>query len=118
MELFKRILKLSLIVTIPAIALSALITGGIRFPLGVLTGSLAGILNLRAIVRNVSSITGGQRITGRYIILSTFRLLGIFLLLFILIWKGIVDVFGILLGFTIVFVIIIKEGLREAGQMR
>lgn len=118
MELFKRILKQSLIVSVIAIALSAALTRGIKFPLGVFVGSLAGIVNLRAIVRNVSSITGGQRITGRYIILSTFRLLGLFALLFILIWKGLADVFGILLGFTIVFVIIIKEGLKEARSMQ
>lgn len=118
MELFKRILRQSLIVSAIAIALSAVLTGGIKFPLGILIGSLSGIVNLRAIVRNVSSITGGQRITGRYIILSTFRLIGLFALLFILISKRLADVFGILLGFTIVFVIIIKEGLREARSMQ
>lgn len=118
MELFKRVLRQSLIAGAVAIALSAALTGGIKFPVGVFVGSLAGIINLRAIVRNVSSITGGQRITGRYIILSTFRLLGLFALLFILIWKRLADVFGILLGFTIVFIFIIKEGLREARSMQ
>lgn len=118
MELFKRILKQSIPVSIIAIMLSAVLTGGIKLPLGIFIGSLAGIVNLRAIIRNVSSITGGQKITGRYIILSTFRLLGLFALLFLLISKGLADVFGILLGFTIVFVIIIKEGLKEARNMQ
>ncbi|MFN3739609.1 MAG: hypothetical protein ACK4TF_02915 [Thermodesulfovibrionales bacterium] len=118
MELFKRILKQSVIAGAIAIVLSAVLTGGIKFPLGVFVGCLAGIVNLRAIVRNVSSLTGGQRITGRYIALSTFRLLGLFVLLFLLISKRLADVFGILLGFTIVFVIIIKEGLKEARDMQ
>lgn len=118
MELFKRVLRQSLILSAIAIALSAVLTGGIKFPFGVLVGCLTGILNLRAIVRNVSSITGGQRITLRYMALSTFRLFGLFALLFILIWKRLADVFGILLGFTIVFIIIIKEGLKEARNMQ
>ncbi|MCX7794421.1 MAG: hypothetical protein N2257_08500 [Thermodesulfovibrionales bacterium] len=118
MELFKRIVKQSILLTLIAIVLSAILAGNLKFSLGVFVGSLAGILNLRAIVKNVSSITGGQRITGRYIIFSTFRLIGLFALLFILIWKRIADVFGILLGFTIIFFMIIKEGLKEARQMR
>lgn len=114
MELYKRVLKLSIVITVIAVVISAFLTDGMTFPLGVLAGGLAGLFNLRAIVRNVQSITGGQRITGRYIILSTLRLLGIFVVLFVLIWKRLANPFGIITGFTIVFLIIIKEGLREA----
>lgn len=101
-----------------AVILSLAITGNIKFPLGLIVGSLAGLFNLRAIVRNVSSITGTQSITLRYIILSTLRLFALFVILFLLIWKKIADVFGILLGFTIVFIIIIKEGLKEAQNIK
>ncbi len=117
MELFRRILKQSIPLVIISAVISAILTGDFRFPLGILAGGIAGLFNLRAIVRNVQSITGGQRITGRYIIFSTFRLLGLFVILFILIWKHLINVFGLLAGLTIVFIIIIKEGLREARSM-
>jgi hypothetical protein len=119
MELFRRILKQSIPLVGISVVISGILTGDFRFPLGILAGGIAGLFNLRAIVGNVQSISGSnsQRITGRYIILSTFRLLGLLVILFILIWKHLINVFGLLTGLTIVFIIIIKEGLREARSM-
>ncbi len=117
MEILKRVLTNSAIILPLLMVFSGILTKDYRFPLGVFIGGLTGIFNLRAIVRNVQSITGGQRITARYILLSIFRLIGIFALLFLLIWKDLVDLFGILTGFTVVFIIIIKEGLKEARSI-
>lgn len=119
MDIFWRVARQSLIVTGIMIILSTIFLD-MSFSLGILAGALAGIINFRSIVKSVRSLIGNiqneglSKPTGKLIFLSIFRLTLLFIFLFILISKKLVNVFGVLAGFTVVFFMIIREGLREA----
>lgn len=85
-----------------------------RFALSVLIGGLIGLVNFRGIVWSVNALLGTEKAQSKMVFLSFFRLLIIFSLLVILAVFEVIRAYGLLVGFTIVFIIIIKEGLLKA----
>lgn len=85
--------------------------------MSILIGGILGLVNLRGIARGVEGLIGSQRPTGKIIFLSLLRLTALALILGILFYYEAVDVLGILIGFTIVFAAIIKEGLHSVRQL-
>ncbi len=122
MDIFWRVTGQSLVIIGILIPVTAILFD-ISFSMGILAGGLAGIINFRSIVRSVKAIIGNiepgslSRPTGKLIFFSILRLTLLFIVLFILISKRLVNVFGILAGFTVVFLVIIREGLREAKKL-
>jgi len=47
---------------------------------------------------------------------SQFRLVMLFLILAVLLYLKVVNIFGILAGFTVVFIMVIIEGLKHAKK--
>lgn len=115
MEILKRVIKKSLFVILPALLLSAFLIEPRKIPLGILMGWLFGILNLRQLTRNIEGIVGSERATVKLVFLSMTRLLVLFAAIFFLIYYRVVNVFGLLFGFTVVFAFILIEGAR-AGK--
>jgi hypothetical protein len=112
MEILKRVIVKSLIIILPATALSYFFIEPQKVPLGILLGGLFGLFNLRQLTRNVTGLVGSERATFKLVFLSMTRLLILFAAIFFLVYYRIVNVFGLLFGFTVVFVLILIEGAR------
>jgi len=112
MEILKRVLRKSIWIILPAALLSAFIVEPRKFPLGIIMGWLFGILNLRQLSRNIEGLVGTEKATFKLVFLSMTRLLVLFAAIFILIYYRVVNVFGLLIGFTVVFVLILVEGAK------
>ncbi len=100
---------------IPA-ALAAAFMEWWRLPAGVLAGGLLALINFRGLVRGVRGLLGGGGAMGRMIFLSQFRLVLLFVVLGLIVYLKLVNIFGILAGFTIVFAVVLVEGYRDARR--
>jgi hypothetical protein len=104
-----------------------------RFPFSILIGGIIGLGNLRGIVISVSRIFNiekkdmgdnqikviqPQRAQAKMLILGIFRLLIIFSVLLILIILNTINIYGFLIGFSIVFLVLIKEGISESKRQQ
>ena len=112
MEILKGVLKKSIFIILPAALLSAFFIEPRKFPLGIMMGWLFGILNLRQLTRNIEGLVGTEKATLKLVFLSMTRLLVLFAAIFCLIYYRVVNVFGLLIGFTVVFVLILVEGAK------
>ncbi len=121
MDIFWRVAGQSLVIIGILIPVTAIFID-MGFSMGILAGGLAGIINFRSIVKSVRALIGNiergtsSRPAGKLIFFSIMRLTLLFIVLFILISERLVNVFGILAGFTVVFLVIIREGLKEAKK--
>ena len=116
MTLLNRIYKRAILILIILALLSAFIEWK-KLPMSILIGGILGLINLRGLARGVYSIVGTYRPTAKMVISTIFRLGFLAVVLIILFALKVVNVFGILIGFTVVFVLIITEGLRAAKEM-
>lgn len=85
-----------------------------RFALSVMIGGLIGVLNFKGLCWSVNSLLGIEKAETKMMFLSFFRLLIIFSVLVALAVFGILRASGLLAGFTVVFIIIVKEGLLKS----
>jgi hypothetical protein len=112
MEILKRVIKKSVFIVLPVAALSAFLIEPRTVPLGILTGWIFGILNFRQLTRNIEGLVGTEKATFKLVFLSMTRLLVLCTAIFLLIYYKIVNVFGLLFGFTVVFILILVEGAK------
>jgi hypothetical protein len=119
-NLIKRIHRQSFIFLIITAVITTLIaaltdiTDWRKMPHSVLIGGLLGLANLKGLAWGLKDFATLHRPSGKLIFWSMLRF---FILAFILIALALlklIDFFGILIGFTVVFVLILKEGLRIA----
>lgn len=117
MDLTTRINKRSLIAII-ILALASAVIEAKRLPAGILIGGLLGAVNIKALTWSVSGLVGTRRPTGKMIFFSIFRLVLLFLIIAALAYLKLVNIFGILIGFTVVFTFLITEGLKYAKDLQ
>jgi hypothetical protein len=115
MELLKGVFKKSIFIILPSAVMSAFYIDPRKVPLGILLGWLFGLMNLRQLTRNVTGLFGSEKATFKLLFLSMTRLLALFAAVTMLVYYQIVNVFGLLFGFTVVFLFILIEGVR-AGK--
>jgi len=113
MDLIRRIYKKSFLVLISLALLSALIEWK-KLPVSIIIGGALGFANIKAIAWGVSGLIGKEKTTGRMIFFSMFRLFLLFSILSLLVYMRLVNVFGILAGFTVIFALLLIEGLKYA----
>jgi hypothetical protein len=116
MILLKRIYKKAILILLLLALLSAFIEWK-KLPMSILIGGILGLINLRGLARGVYSIVGTYRPTVKMVISTIFRLGFLAVVLIILFAKNVVNAFGILIGFTVIFILIITEGLRLAKEL-
>jgi len=116
MVLIKRIYKRAILILLPLALLSAFIEWK-KLPMSILIGGILGLINLRGLARGVYSIVGTYRPTAKIVISTIFRLGFLAVVLILLFALKVVNVFGILIGFTVVFILIMTEGLRLAREL-
>jgi hypothetical protein len=116
-DLIKGIAKKSFAGVLAAAALSA-VAGDRRLTAGIVAGGLLGYFNIKGLAWGVHGLLGSGKATGRLIFFSMFRLFLLFAALAVLVYLKAVNVFGLLIGFTIVFTALLIEGLKNARQSR
>ena len=111
MEILKRVIKKSAIIILPAIV-SAFLYEPRKLPLGIFLGWVFGLFNLRALTRNVEGLVGSEKGAPRIVLLNIARLLMLSAAIFLLVYNRIVNVFGLLIGFTVVLALLLIEGMK------
>ena len=86
-----------------------------KLPLSILIGGLLGLANLKGLAWGLRDFAA-SRPTGRVIFWSMVRFFILGTILFILALLKLINFIGILIGFTVVFTLILKEGLRTARE--
>jgi hypothetical protein len=127
MKLLKRVIKQSSIVIIPLALLSLLVDwkdehlkfmrlfGNPAFvPISIIIGGIMGIANLKGLVWGTENLLGTTKANAKLIFLSLFRLLVFFTAIIILTFLKLINLLGFVAGLTVVFLILIKEGMRMA----
>jgi len=117
--MIRRINRQSLFVVIPLAAISAFIDWK-RLPASILIGGALALANLKGLHWGVTGLLNpeeGKEAKGKLVFFSMFRLLIVFAVLAILIYLRLVNVIGVLVGLTVVFFLLIKEGLKEARRL-
>lgn len=112
MEILSRVIKKSLIIILPATGIS-LVFGWEKVPLGILAGWFFGVLNFRALSRNVTGLLASEKAVTLIVLKSMTRILTLFAAVAFLLYIKVINAFGLLFGFTVVFALILLEGLRE-----
>ncbi|RJQ50240.1 MAG: hypothetical protein C4538_00665 [Nitrospiraceae bacterium] len=115
MEILKRVVKKSIFIIVPAIAASAFYEPR-KLPLGIFIGWLFGIFNLRALTRNVAGLIGSGKAAPLVVFLNIMRLSLLFVAIFLLVYYRVVNIIGLLLGFTVVFIFILIEGWKVGKE--
>ena len=111
MELMlNRIYKQAAFILIP-VAIAAFFFTEWRFSFSILIGGLIGIVNLKGLAWSVKGLLGTEKASAKMMALSMFKLFFIFSILIILAVVGVLKAYGLLIGFTIFFILMIKEGL-------
>lgn len=112
MEIFKGVIKKAIFIILPSMLLAWYFIDPRKVPLGIFMGALLGIVNLRQLSRNVEGFLGSQSATAKLLITGMLRLLFIGAAIVALIYYNVVNIFGLLFGFTVVFVLIMVEGFK------
>ena len=129
MGIARRVIRQAVFVIVPLTLLSLLVEWdreGLRFvrlfgrpdfvPVSIMIGALAGILNLHGLAWSLERLLGGRKAGTRILFVSMFRLFLFFALITVLVAMKLVNLFGFLIGITVVFVIMVKEGLKAAKE--
>jgi hypothetical protein len=114
MDIFKGVFKKSVFIILPAVAVSAFLEWK-RVPQGIFIGWLFGILNLRMMTKNVKGLIGSEQATAKIVVLSIIRLAVLLTAMGFLLYYKTINIFGLVFGFTVVFALILIEGMK-AGK--
>lgn len=115
MKIIQKIYKMSVFVLIPVAAVSAFFDP-YRLPLSILVGGILAVLNLKGLSWGVEGLLGSYKAAGKLVFFSMIRLLLVFLIIAVLAYFKVVNILGIMLGFTLIFIILLVEGLRIAKE--
>jgi len=113
MEIIKKIYRQSAFILIPLAALSAFIDWK-RLPLGILIGGVLALANLKGLAWGVEGLMGTQKAATKLVFFSFIRFFIILAILLILIWLKLINIIGVIVGLTAVFILFLKEGFKSA----
>ncbi|MGD0885033.1 MAG: hypothetical protein ABSA46_09215 [Thermodesulfovibrionales bacterium] len=129
MGLTKKIIRQSLFVIIPLSLLSLLVNWdaeGLKFlrPFGnptymtisIILGAILGVANLKGMIWGIESMLGTTQASLKLVVLSLLRLVILFAIIIILAALHRINLLGLLAGITVVFIFLIKEGLKMAKE--
>lgn len=111
----KRVSKQALLILAP-FCLISLFFAEWRFAFSMATGGLLGVGNLSGLDWSVTALIGTDKPQAKIVFLSIFKLLIFASILLILAILKLINPWGLLAGFTVVMVLIIKEGLITAKR--
>ncbi len=114
-EIVRVVSKQSLIILAPLCLLS-LFFAEWRFAFSMAVGGLIGVGNLGGIAWSVTALIGTEKPRTKMVFLSVFKLLIVLSILMILAILRLINLWGLLAGFTVVMALIVKEGLLIAKK--
>lgn len=113
----------TLLAVVP-LSLAAAFIEPVRLPLGILAGGALGLFNLRGLKRGVENLLAvhaeagtAPAPTGRLIVMSFFRLFLLGAVIVLLAISRLVNLIGLLIGFTVVFTLLLFEGLKASREL-
>jgi hypothetical protein len=115
MRMITRVNRLSLIVLIPLAASLAFVEPR-RLPLSLLAGGALAMANFRGLARGLKGLLGTDRPAGKLLFLSFFRLTIVAGIIFLLAATRTVNLIALAAGFTVVVLLVVVEGYREARR--
>jgi hypothetical protein len=115
MNLIKKTAK-DAALALPLLAAASALIEWKKLPLSIIIGGALGLANIKGIAWGVQGLMGTGKATGRMVFFSMFRLLMLFIILSLLVYLKLVNIFGILTGLTTVFVLLLIEGFRFAQR--
>jgi hypothetical protein len=116
MDIMIKRISIQSLIAVSIAAVAALIFADIIFAFSIILSGTLGLLNFRGIVWGAKGLVGSEKPQFKMVVLTTFRMLIMFSLLLVFFILKILNLFGVLAGFTIVFVIIVKEGLMASRK--
>jgi len=111
MDLIQRIHKSSLLVLFGLAILSGFIEWK-KLPLSIIVGGTLSLLNIRGLAWGVQGLLGTERAGAKMLFFTQFRLVMLFMFLAAIVYLKLVNIFGILAGFTVVFGMVLIEGFK------
>ena len=115
MELIRSVTRNSAFILIPAAAVSAFLPWP-DLPFSILAGGLLGILNLKAMAWSVNGVLGTSRPGAKMLFFGQFRFVLLAAVIVLLAFLRLVNIAGILFGFSVVFLLVLIVGHRRAGR--
>ena len=116
MELINRIYKHSIIAIIPVAILSAFIEWK-RLPFSILVGGVLGFANIKGLAWGIGGVLGSHQATTKMVFFSMFRLFMLVIIIFLLVYFKLANIFGILAGLTVVFITLMIEGMKYSKDI-
>lgn len=113
--ILKGVIKKSIFIILPAV-LIAIYFKWDKAPAGIIAGAVFGILNLRGLVRSVERFISSKKMKAIMMVTNIFRLFGLFVVIFVLMYFKMVNPLGLLFGFTVVFILVLTEGMKAANS--
>lgn len=110
-----RVYKLTALIVIP-LALASAFIEPVKLPLGIVAGAVLGAVNFIGLHRNLQNLMGTERPTAKLVFLSVFRLLIMFAVIILLAALRAVNLIGLMVGFTVVVALVVKEGYAESQR--
>jgi len=87
-----------------------------KFPHSVLIGGLLGLVNFKGLAWGLKDFATLHRPTGKLVFWSMVRFFVFALILVVLALLKLINFFGILIGLTVVFALILKEGYKAVKE--
>lgn len=115
MKMIKRVYRNSAFVLVILAAASAFFEWK-RLPASILIGGLLALVNLKGLSWGVESLIGSYKATARLVFFSMLRLAMLVFIVAVLLWLKLINVIGIFIGLTVVFTVIMIEGLRASAE--
>jgi hypothetical protein len=114
--MIKRLYKKSAFVVV-LVALASAFFDWRHMPLSILLGGVLAVANLKGLSWGVEGLVGSPGAAAKLVFFSLFRLLMLFIIIVALAFLGLIKLFGLLIGFTIVFTLLLIEGLKESKDL-
>lgn len=112
--MIKLIARNTALILIPAALLAAFLPWE-NLPFSLLIGGLLGILNTKALAWSVEGILGTSAVTMKMLFFSQFRFVMLALIVIALAYLRLINLLGVMAGFTVVFFQILFIGHHNAG---
>lgn len=111
--MIRKIARNTAIILIPSAGISSFLPWD-NLPFSILIGGLLGILNIRALAWSVEGLVGSSPATGKMLFFSQFRFVILALIIATLAYLRLVNMLGIMAGFSVVFSQVLIVGHRNA----
>jgi hypothetical protein len=109
------IYKKAAFIVIP-MAIASVFIEPVKLPLGILAGALLAIVNFRGMIKNLEGLIGTDRPTVKLVFMSIVRLMVVFAVIIALAVLKAVNLLGLMVGFTVIVVLVVKEGYIESQE--